>query len=70
MENVSINRSIPLNEKKNLTLKESSVLFNIGINKIREMSNSEDCPFVLWVGSKRLIKKEKFEEYLENQFSI
>lgn len=71
MENSTvINRSIPLNEKKNLTLKESSVLFNIGINKIREMSNSNDCPFVLWVGSKRLIKKEKFEEFLENQYSI
>lgn len=71
MENtVAMNRTIPLNEKKNLTLKESSVLFNIGINKIREMSNADDCPFVLWVGSKRLIKKEKFEEYLDNQYSI
>ena len=30
----------------------------------------DNCPFVLCVGSKRLINKEKFEEYLDNQIKF
>ena len=38
--------------------------------KIKELSNSEDCPFVLWNGAKRLIKRKQFEEYLSSQYSL
>ena len=51
-------------------MEEAAVYSNIGINKIREISNSDDCPFVLWVGNKRLIKRRKFDEFVEKQFSI
>ncbi len=61
---------VPIAQKMNLTLIEAADYFNIGVNKLRELSNGEDCPFVLWVGSKRLIKRKKLEEYLENQYSI
>ncbi|MCC8098078.1 MAG: transposase, partial [Eubacterium sp.] len=30
----------------------------------------KDCPHVLWVGSKRLIKRKSFDKYIESQFSI
>lgn len=42
----------------------------IGVNKLRELTNEEDCEFVLWVGSKRLIKKQKFNEFIEKSYSI
>lgn len=42
----------------------------IGINKIKELTNDEDCPFVLWVGTKRMIKRRLFDEYVEKQYSI
>ncbi len=61
---------VPIAQKMNLTLTEAADYFNIGVNKLRELSNDEDCPFVLWVGSKRLLKRKKLEEYLENQYSI
>lgn len=54
----------------NLTLDEASSYFNIGINKLRELSNVPDCEFVLWVGNKRLIKRKKMELFLEKSFSI
>ncbi len=61
---------IRLCEKVCLTLEEAAVLFNIGVNKLRELTNSDTCKFVLWVGSKRLIKRKVFEAYLETEFSV
>ncbi len=60
----------PIYEKSNLTLKEAAAYFNIGIGKLRDMTETEQCPFVLWVGNKRLIKRKKLDEYLEKTYSI
>lgn len=62
--------TVPIWEKYNLNVQEASEYFNIGVNKIRELSNSPDCPFVLWVGNKRLIKRVKFQQYLEQVYSV
>lgn len=62
--------NVPISEKSNLTLEEAAAYFNIGINKLREMTDSEKCSFVLWVGNKRLIKRKKMDEYLEKQYSV
>ena len=56
---------VPIWEKSNLTLEEAAAYFNIGINKLREMTNAKNCVFVIFNGSKRLIKRRKLEEYLE-----
>lgn len=63
-------QEVPIWEKSNLTLEEAAAYFNIGINKIRELSDSDDCTFVLWCGKKRLIKRIKFIEYIDKQFSV
>ena len=63
-------KEIPLWEKANLSLEEASAYFGIGINKLRDMSNDDDCPFVLWNGNKRLIKRKALEKYLDNSYSI
>lgn len=65
-----IKKEVPIYKKSNLTLEEASAYSGIGINKLREISNDENCPFVLWVGSKRLIKRRKFDDYIERQYSI
>ncbi|MCR5383390.1 MAG: helix-turn-helix domain-containing protein [Saccharofermentans sp.] len=62
--------NVPISEKSNLTLEEAAAYFNIGINKLREISDDDNCPFVLWVGSRRLIKKKQLEEYLSKTYSI
>ena len=61
---------VPIWEKSNLTLEEAAAYSGIGINKLRKMSNNESCPFVLWVGSKRLIKRRKLDEYVGRMYSI
>ena len=63
-------REVPIWEKSNLTIDEAAAYFGIGQNKLREISNDDHCPFVLWVGSKRLIKRKKLDEYMEKMFSI
>ncbi len=61
---------VPIWEKANLTLEEAAAYFGIGINKLREITNEENCPFVLWIGTKRLIKRKLFDNYIERQYSI
>ena len=61
---------IPIWEKSNLTLEEAAAYSGIGINKLRKLSDSESCPFVLWIGSKRLIKRRKLDEYTDRMYSL
>lgn len=66
----SMKYEVPIYEKSNLTLEEAAAYFNIGINKLREISDGDKCTFVLWIGNKRLIKRKSFEEYLSRIYSI
>lgn len=61
---------VPIWEKTNLTLEEAASYSGVGINRLRKLSDNENCPFVLWCGSKRLIKRKKLDEFLEKQYSI
>jgi len=63
-------KEIPIWQKSNLTVEEAAVYSGKGVNKIRQLSDNEDCEFVLWVGSKRLIKRRLFDTYIERQYSI
>ena len=62
--------SIPIWKKTNLTVDEAAAYRGIGVKKLRKMTESEDCPFVLWNGTKRLIKRQQLDEYLESMSSI
>lgn len=62
---------VPVWQKVNLTLEEAAAYFNIGINKLRQMTDNRECEkYVLWVGNRRLIKRIPFELYLRNEYSI
>ena len=63
-------KKVPVGEKANLSLEEAAAYFGIGINKLRDMTNDENCPFVLWNGNKRLIKRKQLERFLETAYSI
>lgn len=63
-------KEVPIWEKANLTLEEAAAYSGIGINKLRELTNDEDCKFVLWVGNKRLIKRRLFDQFIEQSYSV
>ena len=67
MQETKIKKEVPLWEKMNLTLDEAAKLTGVGVHRLREISDREDCDFVLWVGNKRLLKRKKLEEYLDQQ---
>lgn len=57
---------IPIWEKQNLTIEEAAAYSNIGINRLEKMVSKADCDFVLHIGRKRLIKKQKFDEFINS----
>lgn len=59
-----------IKDKPTLTIEEASALYNIGEHKLREISDTDNCNFVLYVGRKRLIKRKQFDEYIAKSFSI
>ena len=61
---------VPIYQKLNLTIKEAAEYSNIGENKLSELFLKPDCPFALYIGSKRLIKRKAFEEWIEKQFVL
>ena len=63
-------KEVPIWEKTNLTLEEAAAYSGIGINKLREKTNNDRCDFVLWVGTKRLIKRKQLDEFTEQCYSL
>lgn len=57
-------------EKATLTLEEAAAYSGIGINRLRDLTNEKNCGFVLFVGTKRLIKRKLFEKFLESTYVI
>ena len=62
--------AVKIADRPLLTVKEASAYFGIGENKIRQLSDGEDCDFVLWVGTKRMIKRIAFCKYIDRSYSI
>ena len=56
--------SVPIEQKFLLTIPEAAAYSNIGQNKISKMLNTANCPFALFVGTKRLVKREEFEKFI------
>lgn len=59
----------PIWESPLLNVEEASDYFRIGMNKIRELTDGKNNPYVLWIGTKRMIKRAKLEEYLMERYS-
>lgn len=62
--------SINIKDKPMLTIDEAALLYNIGVHKLRELTDDDNCSFVLYVGRKRLIKRKQFDDYIGRAFSI
>jgi len=61
---------VPIHLKMTLTIKEAAEYSNIGMNKIDAMLKQPNCPFVLYVGTRKLVKRREFEEYIRRESSI
>ena len=60
----------PIHLKVTLTIREAAKYSNIGIKKIDSMLRTPNCPFVLYVGTKKLVKRKEFEQFLSQRLII
>lgn len=59
-------KKLALSEKYNLTVAEASEYFNIGERKIRQIvQENNTADFILYNGVKVLIKRAKFEQFID-----
>lgn len=62
-----IQEKVPIHLKMVLTIKEAAEYSNIGISKIDAMLKQPNSPFVLYVGTRKLVKRKEFEEYISRK---
>lgn len=65
-----MNIQVPVSQKVTLTVNEAAAYSNIGINKINSMLRTPNCPFVFFVGNKKLVKRKEFEKYISEKVAI
>lgn len=59
-------KALSISEKYNLTIAEASEYFNIGEKKIRQIvQENNTADFILYNGAKLLIKRAKFEQFID-----
>lgn len=61
---------VPIWEKLLLTVDEAVYYTGIGRDRLYELSEGEAADCVIWIGRKRLYKRKKLEEFLENSYSL
>ena len=67
MPQKAFSERVPIPLKTVLTIKEAAEYSNIGINKIDAMLRQPNCPSVLYVGTRKLVKRKEFAEYIRRK---
>ena len=61
---------VPIENKVALTIPEAAQYSNIGQNKLDKLLKAPGCPFVLYVGTKKLVKRKEFERWISEKIAI
>lgn len=59
-------QNVPIQCKMTLTIREAAEYSNISINKIDSLLKMPNCPFVLYIGTRKLAKRVEFEQYIRD----
>ena len=63
-------REVPIWERTLLTITEASDYTGVGICRLRRLADKPKNDLIVWVGSKKMYKRRKLDEYLENTETI
>ena len=63
-------REVPIWERSLLTLNEASDYTGIGVNKLRALISKPNSKLIMWVGSRKMIKRRKLDEFIDDAISI
>ena len=70
MKEVTEKVNVPVCEKAFLTIEAAAVYTNIGRTKLREISDEVGCEITIYVGAKRLLKREPLLRYLYGKEAV
>ena len=62
--------TVPIEHKLALTIPEAAAYSNIGQNTLDKLLKAPNCPFVLYVGTKKLVKRREFEQFISGRTEI
>lgn len=63
--------NIPFWEKYSLTVNEASAYFHIGDKKLRQIiADDPYSDYLLKVGNRQMIKRKRFEQFLDRQEAV
>jgi hypothetical protein len=62
--------TVPIHLKMTLSIREAAAYSGIGINKIDALLKQPGCDFVLYIGSKKLVKRLQFERFIDKSLII
>ena len=68
--NKIVDEMILIKDKVTFTVAEAAAYSNIGINKLESLLRDLRCPFVLYVGKKKLVKRKEFEKFISDNVEI
>ena len=63
-------KTVPNHQKVALTIEEAAAYSNIGQNKLSLLLKNPRCPFVLYVGTKKLVKRREFDRFISENIAI
>ena len=63
-------KTVPVWERTTITLEEAAAYTGIGVKKLRQMTDEPTCNYVIWVGTRRMIKRKKLDEFIDQAFSV
>ncbi len=69
-DNMTNHYDVAIKDKVTLSIDEAAAYSGIGVNKLREMTRSPLCDWVLFVGKKTLIKRVPFEAYINRATEV
>lgn len=63
-------KMVPIWLKTCLTLEEASAYSGIGVGRLKMLSQADDGKITIWIGNRRMFKRKKLEELLEQSASV
>ena len=69
-DNMTSHYDVAIKDKVTLSIDEAAAYSGIGVNKLREMTRSPLCDWVLFVGKKTLVKRVPFEAYINRATEV
>ena len=61
---------VPIDKKCLLSIDEAVAYTGLGRHTLKELADRDELNLVVWTGRKRLYKRRKLEEYIDNAYSV